>query len=107
MTPLVLVGHPNHACEFDARALEKLARERHLDGSVAAEVVLVRLENDIASVWEARRVRDGKRPLRLAMLRGYIACARAVSLLARREPRLPVTSWRGGRLRPALFGRPT
>ena len=99
MTPLVLVGHPNHALAFDATALERLAVSRHYDGSIAAEVVLVRLENDIAGEWCARTCRDGKRPLRLAMLRGYIACARAVAVIARRSVRLPVTGWRSGRVR--------
>lgn len=89
LTPLVLVGHPNHACEFDRKALDRLARARHFDGSVAAEVTLVRLENDIACAWNLRRVRS-QRHHALMMLRGYIACARDVALRARREVRLPL-----------------
>lgn len=93
LTPLVLVGHPNHACEFDRRALDRLAAARHFDASVGAEITLVRLENDIRCAWNLRRSRSARRHA-VMLLRGYIACARAIASIARRAPRLPITGWR-------------
>ena len=96
LTPLVLVGHPNHACEVDRKAIDRLAKARHYDASVAAEITLVRLENDIKCAWNLRRSRSARQRA-LMLLRGYIACAQAVALIAHRSPRLPLH---------ALFGSP-
>lgn len=91
VTPLRLVGHPLHAGAWDRPALERLAKARHYDGSVGAEVALAQLECELAGWWG-----DGKGERSAtdrAVIRGLIASIQAVALVAHREPQLP-SGWR-------------